>query len=109
VHIGVYRIVQEAVTNIMKHASATQVHIQLSCKNDRKKKKEKKTYSLYLTIEDNGRGFSPEQLSSSRFGLTNMQQRARAIHAQLEIETRIDQGTAIHVAWQEREDEEANG
>jgi nitrate/nitrite-specific signal transduction histidine kinase len=38
-----------------------------------------------------------------------MQQRARAIHAQLEIETRIDQGTAIHVAWQEREDEEANG
>jgi len=109
VHVGVYRIVQEAVTNIMKHASATHVRIQLNCKNDRKKKKEKKTSSLYLIIEDNGRGFSPEQISSSRFGLTNMQQRAQAINAQLEILTRIEQGTAIHVTWQEREDEEADG
>lgn len=99
VHIGVYRIVQEAITNIMKHASATHVHIQLSCVANNKN--EKKTRSLHLTIEDNGRGFSPDILSGSRFGLTNMQQRAQAINAHLEIVTRVDQGTAINITWQE--------
>ncbi|HAF62626.1 MAG TPA: hypothetical protein DCK95_09920 [Anaerolineaceae bacterium] len=109
VHIGVYRIAQEAITNIMKHASATQVRIQLICEVKKANKKEKSTHLLHLVIEDNGSGFSPELLTGSRFGLANMQQRAHAINAQLDVETRIEQGTTIHVIWQEREDDEANG
>lgn len=89
---ALYRIVQEAVTNILKHASATNATIQLMKYPD----------LTILTIEDNGQGFDTEQVSSA-FGLKSMRNRARHIHGHLSIDSRPGKGTQIVVEIQNKE------
>ena len=109
VHVGIYRIAQETITNIMKHANATHVRIQLSCNKTKNKRGTHLRRRIELQIEDNGRGFNPELLSGGRFGLSNMRQRATAIGADLIIHTDEGSGTTIQVIWQESEDTTGNG
>ncbi|NMC47556.1 MAG: hypothetical protein GYA52_12090 [Chloroflexi bacterium] len=109
VHVGIYRIAQEAITNIMKHANATHVRIQLSCNKTKNKEGSHDRRRVELQIEDNGRGFNPELLSGGRFGLSNMRQRATAIGADLIIHTDEGSGTIVQVIWQESEDTTGNG
>lgn len=81
-----YRIVQEALTNIFKYAQATEVNIHL-----------KTTPSwIYLTIEDNGKGFDPQQQSSG-FGLQGMQERVAAVNGQFRLKTSPGKGCRIEV------------
>lgn len=80
------RIAQEAVTNVLKHAQASSVYVDLA-------------FSLgyiCLSIRDNGRGFDPS-LARSGFGLTGMQERATQIAAQLDIISQPENGTTIQV------------
>ena len=81
----IYRIVQEAVSNIWRHAGATQVKmaVKASPGND-----------FILTIEDNGRAFDPEEdRKSDGRGLANMRARASLIDAEITWARADDGGT----------------
>lgn len=82
--IAVYRIVQEALTNIAKHAAASKVHIELKAGAD----------FLALAIEDDGRGFDPRTVRPS-LGLVGMRERAAFIGGELTIMARPDAGTRV--------------
>jgi signal transduction histidine kinase len=81
----IYRVIQEALTNIAKHASnATQVSVGIGTSEG----------TLHLTIENDGRGFDPT-VPSSRLGLAGMRERLLLIGGQLEIESSPSARTTI--------------
>ena len=84
VNTAVYRIVQEALTNICKHAAATEVKIYLSAT----------TTNLSLFIQDNGRGFRLDQ-NTTGFGLQGMRERAEALGGKFDIESEPASGCRI--------------
>ncbi|WP_375443907.1 ATP-binding protein [uncultured Fibrella sp.] len=87
--IGLYRIVQEALTNTIRHANATDVDIELRIRENR----------LLLAISDNGRGIGPAQSDDvvNGQGLHNMRQRARLMNGVLRFISQPDLGTRIVV------------
>jgi two-component system NarL family sensor kinase len=89
----VLRIATEALTNVRKHAHATDVVVSLSVRRDR----------LRLEIADNGRGFAPHSRTTG-FGIVGMRERARALGGRLQITTgNKSRGTRI-VLTMKRED-----
>lgn len=89
VQVVLYRLCQEGLNNIAKHARANQVTIHLHYTLE----------SATIRIQDNGRGFDPEQIPSGHYGLNMMHQRAQAIGAQLTVASQPDQGTEIMITW----------
>jgi two-component system, NarL family, nitrate/nitrite sensor histidine kinase NarX len=88
VHAQLIRIVQEALSNVRKHANACQVWIDCIERNG----------DLLLVIEDDGEGFSPEVVTgNSRHGLRGMRERADLIGADFQIINPPGQGTKISV------------
>jgi signal transduction histidine kinase len=89
--INFYRIVQESLGNIMKHAQASVVNVRAK----------RTAESLTLTIEDNGRGFNPAERSAhasgTGFGLTGMGERASLLGGELKIRSTPDRGTIVIV------------
>ena len=90
--INVYRIAQEALNNISKHAKATIANVLV----------ENQDGTLTLIIEDNGVGFEPEDLTArsdgqNRMGLIGMRERASLIQGSLEIESHPGRGTTLFV------------
>lgn len=83
---ALYRILQELLTNIYKHAKATEVDIQLI----------KHSGYINLIVEDNGKGFS---LESKQFGigLKNVKSRVEVLKGKLDIDTHHDRGTVINI------------
>ncbi len=90
VKITLYRIVQEALNNVTKHAQATRTQIRL--KNGSK--------CVELTIQDNGKGFDTTLISPTSLGLGIMLERAETIGALISIESIPGKGTTIHIVWQ---------
>jgi signal transduction histidine kinase len=89
VKVGIYRIIQEALNNIVKHAGASQVDLRLNCAPE----------GIELSIKDNGRGFDPSNIPFDHLGLGIMRERAQEIGAEVEISTTPGQGTEISVTW----------
>jgi signal transduction histidine kinase len=89
VKVALYRISQEALNNIVKHAGASCVNLRLVCTSD----------TILLQVQDDGRGFNPGNVPSNHLGLGIMQERAAAIGARLEIESEVGLGTEIRVLW----------
>lgn len=88
VETTLYRIVQEALTNIVRHARATQVDVMLKVRSDQ----------LVLVVEDNGVGFDPFQtMPGERLGLLGMRERAEMLNGQLTIESAPGKGATIVV------------
>jgi PAS domain S-box-containing protein len=84
-----YRILQEGLRNIVRHAKATGVHVTLSKKND----------TLHLLIKDNGIGFDPaSDKITFGLGIASMTERAHLIRGDLSIESQPGKGTAIKLA-----------
>ncbi len=83
---ALYRIVQESLTNIVKHAHARHVSVLLTRKNER----------VVVVIEDDGRGFDPEG-SYDGFGIEGMRERVALLDGHLRIESGPDQGTTLVV------------
>jgi len=81
-----YRVVQEALTNICKHAAATTVQIQL----------ESLPEHLQLQVIDDGRGFNLNEHQTG-FGLVGMAERVEAMHGKLQIDTAPEKGCRICV------------
>jgi PAS domain S-box-containing protein len=89
VQVGFYRIAQEALNNIVKHAAASQVVIELQTTPQR----------VRLCVYDNGRGFDPTQIPAGHLGLGIMRERAAAIGSHLDVESTPGAGTRITVEW----------
>ncbi len=90
VDIALYRIVQEALTNVAKHAQATTVSVLLQPRGD----------SLLLIVEDNGRGFEVPDVTDSRgkhFGLMGMHERVGLLGGKLTIESTPGVGTTVFI------------
>lgn len=84
VKMNIYRIIQETLNNINKHAKATLISITLSIDEG----------FLYLSIKDNGVGFKVSKLKSG-IGLKNMESRAVSINGRLKISSEINKGTKV--------------
>jgi signal transduction histidine kinase len=80
-----YRIVQEALTNVAKHAGAKQVSILLVPRGG----------SVTVVIEDDGRGFSQDAVGGDSSGLIGMRERVALLNGRLEVESSPDAGTTI--------------
>ena len=88
--VTLYRICQEAIYNIAKHANASQVEIDLNQSDEK----------LELRISDDGCGFDASKSSPpGHFGLSMINERAREIGATLTIKSRPDEGTDIYIYW----------
>jgi hypothetical protein len=89
VSIALYRIVQEALTNIVKYAKAKNVHVALNAAGDK----------VTLLVEDDGIGI-PEDAQKNRLshGISGMRQRVRALHGEFSIGRRAEGGTRIEVS-----------
>lgn len=83
--IAVYRIVQEALHNIEKHANAQHIFIHLNRTPD----------YFEVVIEDDGIGFDPTMIAEIHFGIQSMYERASSIKANLNVITKPDAGTTI--------------
>ena len=84
---GLYRMAQEALENVRKHARASKLTLVISYAPD----------SVTLAIEDDGVGFNPDAPSGDGFGLTGLQERARLLQGKLQIRSQPGQGTRITV------------
>ena len=87
VEIGLYRILQEALTNIGRHAQAHHVNIQLTVMLDQ----------IQLVISDDGRGFDPEQVTGNHFGLIGMNERVNLLSGKLQISSSPGEGTELEI------------
>lgn len=86
--INIFRICQEALTNITKHAEASMVNIRIENKNK----------LLCIRITDNGKGIAPSTLHNRlSMGLLNMKERANLIGAELNIDSSAGKGTIIEL------------
>jgi two-component system nitrate/nitrite sensor histidine kinase NarX len=98
VQVTIYRICQEALNNIAKHAVASLVEINLKYKGR----------TAELVIRDNGQGFDPKRSSSpGHYGLGMMRERAESVGAQLSITSQPDHGTELVIRWTAAEKKEA--
>ncbi len=89
VQVVFYRIAQEALNNVSKHARANEIKVRLHAQ----------PAYVKLQIQDNGRGFDPNSISPEHLGLGIMKERAEAIHATVEIQSQPGQGTLITAIW----------
>ena len=91
--MNIYRIVQEALTNIKKHANAHIVRVLLSCDSNG---------NFRILIENDGEGFDKDSVESKEgqhLGLTIMQERARHLGGELKIESELEEGTRIELRF----------
>ncbi|WP_305982502.1 PAS domain S-box protein [Roseivirga thermotolerans] len=88
---SLYKIVQEATNNILKHSEARYVTIQYMKLGD----------VVQLTIEDDGKGFDASKLSQSKggFGLANMKNRVSSFGAEIYIDSHVGHGTTIMIEF----------
>ncbi len=83
---ALFRILQESLTNVARHAAATRVEIQLQCEAGQ----------ITLTVRDNGRGIPPSQAAApSSVGLMGMRERALLLGGRFDVAGQPDEGTTV--------------
>jgi two-component system NarL family sensor kinase len=87
VEIGLYRIAQEAINNVLLHANAQHIKLELAIAAEETR----------MTIKDDGQGFDPANIGEDRFGLTGMNERAKLLDGTLNILTTPGKGTWLEV------------
>jgi PAS domain S-box-containing protein len=92
VQIALYRIAQEALNNVARHANASQAAVYLHGRVD----------EIELRISDDGQGFDPSCIPLEHLGLGIMRERAEAIGATLQIEAQPGSGTQVVIYWSQR-------
>lgn len=89
VQTTLYRIAQEALHNVVRHARAGTLTVKLNCTPS----------GVTLVVTDDGQGFAPDRVSGDHFGLNIMRERAASIAANLVIDSQPGHGTRITVDW----------
>jgi signal transduction histidine kinase len=84
--LDLLRILQEAISNVLQHAGARQIHVSTR----------RMPRQLEVIVEDDGRGFDPAAMNNGR-GISGMQRRAARLRADLTIESREQGGTAVRL------------
>lgn len=87
VTVAVFRIVQEGINNILKHASATNVELHVLDKED----------EIYVLLKDDGRGFDTSARSNSGLGLRSMTERGKLLGGSVEFHSTPNEGTIVEV------------
>lgn len=88
VQVSIYRIIQELLTNAVRHGRASQIVLQCSQNENR----------FFITMEDNGRGFDKSILKTKKgIGLNNMESRVSFLKGNLEIDSAINEGTTVNI------------
>jgi two-component system NarL family sensor kinase len=90
VEVGAFRVAQEALTNVGRHAGARSIALTLDAGEGITTGER-----LRLTIEDDGRGFDPDSVAAGHFGLIGMRERARLLGGTLEVASAPGSGTRI--------------
>lgn len=85
---AIFRIVQESLTNVARHAAASEVEVRLAINAE----------SMSLTIRDNGRGFDPATTGRDSFGLLGIRERALLLGATMAINSAPGGGTSVAIA-----------
>ena len=88
-----YRIAQEGLNNIFKHAEASRVWFRFHCTVD----------GVTLTVSDDGLGFSQDDIPAGHLGLRIMTERAETIGADLTLVSNLGEGTTLRVVWKPAE------
>lgn len=97
VEINLYRVIQEALHNVVKYANAS--HVQIDIVKDATK--------IEMKIKDNGIGFHRESIKSAGLGLKHMEERIDLLNGQFEIQSNIGEGTTIDIVvprWRPQDD-----
>jgi signal transduction histidine kinase len=89
IKVALYRIAQEVLNNVAKHARATEVSVTLQDLADR----------VVLSVQDDGRGFDPGALSGQGLGMGIIRERAERIGATIEVDSAPGRGTRTIVIW----------
>jgi two-component system sensor histidine kinase UhpB len=85
VDLVVYRVAQEALTNVIRHAHATRAELELAADDD----------GLRVVVRDNGRGFRMDDLPAGRNGIAGMRERAMLVGGTLDVRSEEGKGTEI--------------
>ena len=87
ISLCLYRVLQEALQNVLKHSVSRQAHVSLTGQID----------TINLTVKDSGPGFDPhEAMRGPGLGLTSMKERLKVVGGQLSIHSQRGLGTTIH-------------
>jgi signal transduction histidine kinase len=89
VQINIYRIVQELLTNAVRHAQASEILVQCSQNGTR----------FFITLEDNGKGFDPAAVAKPGIGLSNARNRVEYLNGKLEFTSAPGEGTTINIEF----------
>jgi signal transduction histidine kinase len=85
IETAIYRIVQESLSNAVKHSGATRVEVTTV----------ERPGAVVVTIEDDGRGFDPDEVDPTRWGLSGMRERASLFGGDVRIQSAIGMGTSV--------------
>lgn len=86
--VTIYRIIQECLNNIVKHAECSMIHFSCKCVEN----------ICILDVEDNGKGFVIKNIGEERhFGLSLMKERTELLNGKIKIDSHIGKGTKIHI------------
>jgi two-component system NarL family sensor kinase len=88
VEVALYRICQEALTNVARHAEAGRVTVRLVATPD----------EVRLVVMDDGRGFDSSRVAAERHGIVGMKERADTVGGHLEVQSATNEGTRLEVA-----------
>lgn len=83
----IYRIIQEAINNVIKHANASEALVQLIVNDGQ----------LDITIEDNGKGFEPKKVKKNGIGIANLTNRIQLLNGTYEISSSPNEGTTLYI------------
>ncbi|MGI9665730.1 MAG: histidine kinase [Acidimicrobiia bacterium] len=90
VHVAVYRICQEAIANVAKHADPNRVEVTVAGTSER----------IHLSVRDDGNGFAVSELPSGTMGLTTMNERAEEIGGHMAVTSADLTGTVVSFDWE---------
>ncbi|MBM7703967.1 sensor histidine kinase [Metabacillus iocasae] len=83
--VALFRLVQEAVTNALKHAKSTEIQVKIEFNEKH----------AILIVKDNGQGFDPEKKKENSFGLMGMKERVDLLDGTISVHSKIGQGTLV--------------
>jgi PAS domain S-box-containing protein len=98
IQVAFYRVCQEALNNVAKHAKASRVDIDLKYEGT----------AIELRIHDDGRGYDPEQTIPGHYGLSMMRERAEAVGARLSVTSQPGHGTELIMHWTQAAQKESS-